>query len=408
MTISIFTPSHKPKYIKEAYESIKDQPFDEWVILLNGEALGYSFDFGFNDPRVKIHYAPKEMPPFVGALKREACRLCTGDLLLELDHDDLLMPGAIEKVRSAFEDPEIGFVYSNSIRLNMDGTRPEKWSGLYGWRYRNATVNGKPADELLSFAPTPATVSRIWFAPDHLRAFRKPIYDILGGHNPNMRVLDDQDLMARMYCVTKFKHLDEPLYVFRIHGENIWLQHNEEIQKNVMPMYDHYIEQLCLRWAELGGLLKLDLGGRLNRQDRYQSVDLKDADIIADLNGRWPFEDNSVGVVRASDVIEHLHDKVHTMKEIYRVLAPGGYALIRVPSTDGRGAYQDPTHVSYWNENSFLYYTDQRWGQYIDSPVRFQALRLYTGEKNAEGVCWTIAHLMKLTDGFRVPGLVNI
>ncbi len=30
---------------------------------------------------------------------------------------------------------------------------------------------------------------------------------------------------------------------------------------------------------------------------------------------------------------------------------------ILVPSTDGRGAFQDPTHVSFWNINSFMYYS---------------------------------------------------
>ena len=32
--------------------------------------------------------------------------------------------------------------------------------------------------------------------------------------------------------------------------------------------------------------------------------------------------------------------------------------LSLTPSTDGRGAYQDPTHVAFYNENSFWYYTN--------------------------------------------------
>jgi hypothetical protein len=96
------------------------------------------------------------------------------------------------------------------------------------------------------------------------------------------------------------------------------------------------------------------------------------------------------------------------MKELYRVLAPGGYALIQVPSTDGRGAFQDPTHVSFWNENSFLYYTNRDWAQYIDTPVRFQAMRLFTTAKNTQEVCWTQAHLVKLSDGVCVPGIIDI
>jgi hypothetical protein len=67
------------------------------------------------------------------------------------------------------------------------------------------------------------------------------------------------------------------------------------------------------------------------------------------------------------------------MSEIHRVLCDGGWAFIDVPSTDGRGAFQDPTHVSFWNENSFWYYTRRQQAQFIDNTtIRFQAFRLET------------------------------
>jgi SAM-dependent methyltransferase len=47
-----------------------------------------------------------------------------------------------------------------------------------------------------------------------------------------------------------------------------------------------------------------------------------------DLNGRWPFEDNKFDVVFSSQVIEHLHNTRLFAEEIYRVLKPGGTAII--------------------------------------------------------------------------------
>jgi hypothetical protein len=47
------------------------------------------------------------------------------------------------------------------------------------------------------------------------------------------------------------------------------------------------------------------------------------------------------------------------MNEIWRILKPDGIVDISVPSTDGRGAFQDPTHVSFWNINSFMYYCQE-------------------------------------------------
>jgi SAM-dependent methyltransferase len=47
-----------------------------------------------------------------------------------------------------------------------------------------------------------------------------------------------------------------------------------------------------------------------------------------DLNGRWPFEDNKFDVVFSSQVIEHLHNTRLFAEEAYRVLKPGGTAII--------------------------------------------------------------------------------
>jgi SAM-dependent methyltransferase len=67
------------------------------------------------------------------------------------------------------------------------------------------------------------------------------------------------------------------------------------------------------------------------------------------------------------------------MKEIHRVLAPGGILLSHTPSTDGRGAWQDPTHVSFWNENSFWYWTRPQQMQYIrNKHIRFFESSLLT------------------------------
>ncbi len=102
------------------------------------------------------------------------------------------------------------------------------------------------------------------------------------------------------------------------------------------------------------------------------------------------------------------------MSEIHRVLAPGGWAFIQVPSTDGRGAFQDPTHVSYWNENSFLYYTDRYLANFIDNKtVRFQEYRKQTYFPNDWmknlNVCVTDAWLVAIKDDMpRLPGPLKI
>ena len=105
--------------------------------------------------------------------------------------------------------------------------------------------------------------------------------------------------------------------------------------------------------------LRIDLGCGIWKPEGFIGVDIYPAvnvDVVANLNRRFPFSDNSADVIRAHDVVEHLDNRIHTMNELWRVSKPNALIDIRVPSTDGRGAFQDPTHVSFWNINSFLYY----------------------------------------------------
>lgn len=45
-----------------------------------------------------------------------------------------------------------------------------------------------------------------------------------------------------------------------------------------------------------------------------------------------PFSDNSFDAIFSHGVIEHIHNHEKAVNELYRVLKPGGYALITVPS----------------------------------------------------------------------------
>lgn len=107
--------------------------------------------------------------------------------------------------------------------------------------------------------------------------------------------------------------------------------------------------------------LRVDLGCGPRKPEGFVGIDRHqwgDTDIVADLAEGIPLEDGIVDEVRAYDVLEHLPDPIHSMNELWRILKPGGKADILVPSTSGYGAWQDPTHRSFWNPNSFAYYRD--------------------------------------------------
>lgn len=129
--------------------------------------------------------------------------------------------------------------------------------------------------------------------------------------------------------------------------------------------------------------IQLDLGcGQEQRKPTgYIGIDINpdfQPDIVWDLSNGIPFADRSVERVRAHDFIEHLEDGIFIMKEIWRVLVPCGRADIVVPSTDGAGAFQDLRHKSFWNANTFGYWTNRSgWMDDTRGPCLFKKEELY-------------------------------
>jgi len=411
MKLSIITPTHTPIYLDQLYDSILAQTYDnwEWILYLNGGLTKNDIPSRLLlDTRVKIHIdEPSELSKNVGYLKNKAFFLGTGDALLEVDHDDLLTPDCLAEVAAAFiGSPEIGFVFSDNAKL-ADSFIP--YDSRYGWSFRYFDWQDRKLISMNSFEADSGSLSLIYYAPDHIRAWRTTDYVKVGGHNPNLSVLDDQELMIKTYLITRFKHIPKTLYLYRIHGKNTWLDRNSAIQKGTYELFLKWQQPLAERDAELRGLRKIDIGGGLFGRAGYETVDIRGGMITADLTKRWPFDTGEIGVINASHVIEHLPDKHFTMSEMHRVLAHGAWSFIEVPSTDGRGAFQDPTHVSYWNQNSFFYYTRKEQAQFIyNDSIRFQArlleTRCYTKWMEENNIPCTKAWLRALKDGPILPG----
>lgn len=380
MTISVFTPTNATDHthLQELYGSLCKQTKlpDEWVVLLNGDAPFPAFE---NAPFYIVTRKVQRNDGNIGALKAEACGLCHGDIMVEVDHDDLLTQDALKEIETAFLTHEnVRFVYSDAYEFKPDGTA-NVYDGCYGWRHREdeqGWVN-------VAFPEQAQYMRRIEWAPNHVRAWLSSAYNELGGHDENIAVGDDHELVCRFYIAygaAGFFHIEKTLYLYRVHDGNTsnGRNRNAEVQAQVDVNYCTHAEQMYLRWAADNGLLALDLGGRIACPDGYKSVDLLDADIIADLNRYWPMEDNSVGVLRAYHVLEHLDDPIHFFNEAYRVLAPGGFLLIEVPSVNGAGAFGDPTHKKFFNLLTFEYFTNQQYARFIQPKYtgRFQKARV--------------------------------
>jgi SAM-dependent methyltransferase len=77
--------------------------------------------------------------------------------------------------------------------------------------------------------------------------------------------------------------------------------------------------------------------------------------------GSLTFRPGMFKAIRAFDLIEHVANVPQIMKNFLDLLEEGGMLHINVPYDLSLGAWQDPTHLHAFNEESWRYYTDWAW-----------------------------------------------
>jgi SAM-dependent methyltransferase len=80
----------------------------------------------------------------------------------------------------------------------------------------------------------------------------------------------------------------------------------------------------------------------------YTTADLYSpiADVKADITA-LPFSDDSFDVILCNHVLEHIPNDTQAMKELYRVMKPGGWGVFQVPLDPSRDkTYEDPAITS--------------------------------------------------------------
>lgn len=237
-TFSVCTPTYntKSEYLQRLYRSLLQQRVIDWEWVIYDTSSSkttriYIDELANSDPRIQvtsIQYAPE--PSNIGYLKRQCFMLARGIWLVEMDHDDELMPNALEDILDGIEayinktHRVPGFVYSHAFEVdNGNGNvdygegfayglgKKVPFDGPYGCKWYNAA------------APICSkSLRNIVGVPNHVRIWNTNLYHELNGHNENLGIADDYELVVRSFLKDPhgFLCIDAPLYIQFMHGDN--------------------------------------------------------------------------------------------------------------------------------------------------------------------------------------------
>lgn len=265
--ISVFTPVYNTgELLYQTYESLRNQTYDnwEWVIVNDSTDERKTGNVIKNickkDPRVKEYKLDKQSGGNIGFVKYFACSMTSGELLVELDHDDYLLPNCLHKLKHTMEThPECGFFYSDCIQLFRDTETPliypDGWAWGYGYYY-DYEHNGKKIKVGSTPNINPKTIRHIVSSPNHVRSWRRNLYFNIGGHNKHLPIADDYELVVRSFLNTKMCKINSPLYVQYYQKESGYINTTDyrraDIQRRVDYIHKYYNSSILNRFNQLG------------------------------------------------------------------------------------------------------------------------------------------------------------
>ena len=200
--ISVVMPVHdpRPEHLSEAIESVRAQVYPAWSLCLA--------DDGSRSPAVRevlaraagsdarIHLTTLADSLGVAGATNEALKLAEGEVVLFLDHDDVLAPHALALIGAAFSaNPGAAAVYSDEDSIDAHGRRSEP-------RFKPDL----DAERLLAQNYV-----------NHAFAVRTDLIRRLGGLRPGFDGAQDHDLVLRVLesGAGPIVHLPQVLYHWR-------------------------------------------------------------------------------------------------------------------------------------------------------------------------------------------------
>ena len=204
-TFSLFTPSYNSYHkIMRVYESLKTQTLKDWEwIIIDDSPDDQHFQFlrenMLSDNRIRF-YRHSQNNGSIGNVKNEAVSLCRGKYVLEMDHDDEILPDVLQDAANLFDEkPEVGFIYMDFICAYENGENQwygdficKGYGGYYSMKYKDIW-------RLVYITPNinNITLSHLVCCPNHPRIWRREFLLELGNYCEQLHICDDYEILLR-------------------------------------------------------------------------------------------------------------------------------------------------------------------------------------------------------------------
>jgi O-antigen biosynthesis protein len=259
--VSVFTPTYKTgQRFLRPYRSLLDQIYVNWEWVIwddsddNGETARMIEGLAAGDHRIRLIRAERHSG-IIGDVKYNACMATRGQILVELDHDDELTGDCLDLIVKTWRQyPQCGFYYSDFAEVGPN-LEPLKYGDGWGYgygAYRSEDLRGNRLAVAVAPNINAKTIRSLVAAPNHVRAWRRDVYFATGGHNRQLHVADDMELMIRTFLETTMIRIPRLCYLQFQDGGNTQRVRNQDIQRHVRYLRHRYDRRIHDRLEALG------------------------------------------------------------------------------------------------------------------------------------------------------------
>lgn len=196
--VSIIIPYYKhEQFLPATVRSVLDQTYKnlEVVVVYDRGPSPPAQEVLKDFPQDRLRIITQEQKSTAAQARNVGVKHATGEFVLPVDSDDLLVPTYLEKTVPFLENPDVCGVYT---AVQMFGDSDE----IYAPEWDVSSIITGAAGPLICVL------------------FRKSMFEAVGGYNGSWRVGEDSDLILKAFKRGgKFIRVEEPLYLYRRHGE---------------------------------------------------------------------------------------------------------------------------------------------------------------------------------------------